>query len=74
MAAFPYLDYHEASAPMPMHNPPHLGGIVCRQRLDPLRLSAAEVAERLGVMRTPGKLRLLRTRERPRLAPWASST
>ena len=36
---------------MPMHDPPHPGGIVRRQCLDPLRLSVTEAAEGLGVTR-----------------------
>ena len=34
---------------MPMHSPPHPGGIVKRQCLEPLRLSVTEAAEGLGV-------------------------
>jgi antitoxin HigA-1 len=36
---------------MPMHDPPHPGGVVCRQCLEPLRLSVTEAAEGLGVTR-----------------------
>ena len=36
---------------MPMHNPPHPGGIVKRQCLEPLELSVAQAAEGLGVSR-----------------------
>ena len=36
---------------MPMHNPPHPGGIVRRQCLDPLGLSVTEAAAGLGVTR-----------------------
>lgn len=36
---------------MAMHNPPHPGGIVRRQCLDPLRLSVTEAAKALGVTR-----------------------
>ena len=36
---------------MPMHNPPHPGGIVMRQCLEPLGLSVAQAAEGLGVSR-----------------------
>ncbi len=36
---------------MPMHNPPHPGGIVRRQCLKPLGLSVTEAAEGLGVTR-----------------------
>lgn len=36
---------------MPMHDPPHPGGIVGRQCLEPLGLSVTEAAEGLGVTR-----------------------
>ena len=36
---------------MPMHNPPHPGGIVRRQCLEPLGLSATGAARGLGVTR-----------------------
>ena len=36
---------------MAMHNPPHRGGIVRRQCLEPLGLTATEAAEGLGVTR-----------------------
>jgi len=36
---------------MAMHNPPHPGGIVRRQCLDPLHLSVTEAAKALGVTR-----------------------
>jgi addiction module HigA family antidote len=36
---------------MPMHNPPHPGGIVRRQCLEPLGLSVTEAAQGLGVTR-----------------------
>ena len=36
---------------MPMHNPPHPGGIVMRQCLEPLGLSVAQAAEGLGISR-----------------------
>ena len=36
---------------MPMHSPPHPGGIVRRQCLEPLRLSVTAAAEGLGVTR-----------------------
>ena len=36
---------------MPMHNPPHPGGVVRRQCLDPLGLSVTETAAGLGVTR-----------------------
>jgi len=34
-----------------MHNPPHTGGIVRRQCLEPLDLSVTEAAKALGVTR-----------------------
>lgn len=36
---------------MAMHNPPHPGGIVRRQCLEPLELSVTEAAKALGVTR-----------------------
>ena len=36
---------------MPMHNPPHPGGIVKRQCLDPLGLSVTAAAQHLHVSR-----------------------
>ena len=36
---------------MPMHNPPHPGGVIRRQCLEPLRLSVTEAAAGLGVTR-----------------------
>ena len=36
---------------MPMRNPPHPGGIVRRQCLEPLELSVTEAAKGLGVTR-----------------------
>jgi len=36
---------------MPMNDPPHPGGIVRRQCLEPLSLSVTEAAEGLGVTR-----------------------
>lgn len=36
---------------MPMHSPPHPGGIVRRQCLEPLGLSVTEAAKGLGVTR-----------------------
>jgi antitoxin HigA-1 len=36
---------------MAMHNPPHPGGIVRRQRLEPLGLTITEAAEGLGITR-----------------------
>src|SRR5260370_41138534 len=36
---------------MAMHNPPHPGGIVRRQCLEPLGLSVTEAAKALGVTR-----------------------
>ena len=38
---------------MGMHNPPHPGGIVRRQCLEPLDLSVVRAAEGLGVTRFP---------------------
>jgi antitoxin HigA-1 len=37
---------------MPMKNPPHPGGLVLRQCLEPLGLSITAAAEALGVTRT----------------------
>lgn len=36
---------------MTMHNPPHPGGVVRRQCLEPLELSVTEAAKGLGVTR-----------------------
>ncbi|HZT26784.1 MAG TPA: HigA family addiction module antitoxin [Pseudolabrys sp.] len=36
---------------MPMHNPPHPGGIIRRQCLDALGLSVTEAAKGLGITR-----------------------
>jgi addiction module HigA family antidote len=36
---------------MPMHDPPHPGGVVRRQCLEPLGLSVTEAAKGLGVTR-----------------------
>ena len=36
---------------MAMHNPPHSGGIVRRQCLEPLGLSVTKAAQALGVTR-----------------------
>ena len=36
---------------MPLHNPPHPGGIVRRQCLEPLDLSVTQAAKGLGVTR-----------------------
>jgi antitoxin HigA-1 len=41
----------ERTPDMPMHDPPHPGGIVRRQCLEPLRLSVTEAAAGLGVTR-----------------------
>ena len=41
----------EVFATMPMHNPPHPGGIVRLQCLEPLGLSVTRAAEALGVTR-----------------------
>jgi len=37
---------------MPMKNPPHPGGVVLRQCIEPLGLSITKAAEALGVTRT----------------------
>jgi addiction module HigA family antidote len=37
---------------MPMKNPPHPGGFVLRQCIEPLGLSITQAAEALGVTRT----------------------
>jgi antitoxin HigA-1 len=37
---------------MPMKNPPHPGGVVLRQCIEPLGLSITEAAAALGVTRT----------------------
>ena len=37
---------------MPMKNPPHPGGVVMRQCIEPLGLSITEAAAALGVTRT----------------------
>ncbi len=37
---------------MPMKNPPHPGGVVLRQCIEPLRVSITEAAAALGVTRT----------------------
>jgi antitoxin HigA-1 len=37
---------------MPMKNPPHPGGVVLRQCIEPLNLSITEAAAALGVTRT----------------------
>ena len=37
---------------MPMKNPPHPGGFVLRERIDPLRLTITQAASALGVTRT----------------------
>ena len=36
---------------MPMHNPPHPGGVIRRQCLEPLGLSVKGAAQHLGVAR-----------------------
>jgi len=36
---------------MPMKNPPHLGGVVLRQCIEPLGLTITQAAEALGVTR-----------------------
>lgn len=37
---------------MPMKNPPHPGGVVLRQCIEPMNLSITEAASALGVTRT----------------------
>ena len=37
---------------MPMKNPPHPGGVVLRQCIEPLGLTITEAADALGVTRT----------------------
>ena len=46
-----YVDYHWRRPVMTMHNPPHPGGIVKRQCLEPLGLSVTRAARGLGVTR-----------------------
>ena len=41
----------ERNLPMTMKNPPHPGGIVLRQCIEPLALTITEAAEALGVTR-----------------------
>src|ERR1700730_3195383 len=41
----------ERNQPMTMKNPPHPGGVVLRQCIEPLGLSITEAAEALGVTR-----------------------
>src|SRR5277367_4333714 len=41
----------ERSQPMTMKNPPHPGGVVFRQRIEPLGLSITDAAAALGVTR-----------------------
>jgi antitoxin HigA-1 len=40
---------------MPMKNPPHPGGFVLRQCIEPLGLTITDAAEALGVTRTFGR-------------------
>jgi antitoxin HigA-1 len=48
-----YLDYHwKEFVQMPMKNPPHPGGFVFRQCIEPLGLSITDAAAALGVTRT----------------------
>jgi addiction module HigA family antidote len=47
-----FPDFTEKRTTMPMKNPPHPGGFVMRQCLEPLRLSVTEAAAALGVTRT----------------------
>ncbi len=45
-----YVDYHRGEAKiMAMHDPPHAGGIVRRQCLEPLGLTVTRAAEGPGV-------------------------
>ena len=46
-----YLDYHQESRAMPMHDPPHPGAVIRRQCLEPLGLTVTAAAEGLGVSR-----------------------
>jgi antitoxin HigA-1 len=48
-----YVDYHRRRRlTMPMKNPPHPGGLVLRQCIEPLGLSITDAAAALGVTRT----------------------
>jgi antitoxin HigA-1 len=51
---------------MPMHNPPHPGGLIRRQVIEPLKLSVSQAAEILGVSRQAVSLLL---NERTDLSP-----
>jgi addiction module HigA family antidote len=46
------VDYHRRSLTMPMKNPPHPGGFVLRQCVEPLGLTITQAAVALGVTRT----------------------
>jgi addiction module HigA family antidote len=41
----------QGERPMPMKNPPHPGGVVLRQCIEPLNLTITDAAEALGVTR-----------------------
>jgi len=47
-----YVDYHLKGSCMPMKNPPHPGGFVLRQCIEPLGLTITQAAGALGVTRT----------------------
>jgi antitoxin HigA-1 len=48
-----YVDYHRRRRlTMPTKNPPHPGGLVLRQCIEPLGLSITDAAAALGVTRT----------------------
>jgi antitoxin HigA-1 len=47
-----YVDYHWGRLNMPMKNPPHPGGFVLRQCVEPLGLTITDAAAALGVTRT----------------------
>lgn len=51
---------------MPMHNPPHPGGLIRREIIEPLKLSVSDAAEVLGVSRQTVSLLL---NERTDLSP-----
>ncbi len=46
-----YVDCHCKELAMTMKNPPHPGGVVLRQCIEPLGLTITEAAEALGVTR-----------------------
>jgi antitoxin HigA-1 len=41
----------QGERPMPMKNPPHPGGVVLRQCIEPLNLTITDAAQALGVTR-----------------------